>query len=378
MLYWLLYEVLQPQFSPFRVFGFVTTRVAMASVSALILSILLGPWLIARLREFQIKQFIREDGPKSHQKKAGTPTMGGLLIIASIIVPTLMWANLANFLVWIAMFGLVSYGLIGFWDDYVKVIHKRNLGLTSRQKFLAQTLVAVGIGVVLLVMRGEGLHRTEMNVPFFKQFRPDLLIGPWLENPWTYVFACLPFFIFLILVIVGSSNAVNLTDGLDGLAAGLMVITAGAMTAVTYLSGHRELADYLDLARQPGAQELAVFCGAMTGACLGFLWHNAHPAQVFMGDVGALGLGGSIGVVAVLVKQELLLPFLGGVYVMEALSVVLQVGSYRLRKGKRIFKMAPLHHHFEQSGWDETQVVIRFWIAGLVIALLALTTLKLR
>lgn len=378
MFYWLLFETLQKYFSPFRVFQYSTVRIALAGLSALFLSVALGPWLIRKLQDFQIKQFIREDGPQSHQKKAGTPTMGGVLTIISILVPTLLWANLRSPLVWVALFSLVAYGAIGFWDDYVKVAQKRNLGLTSRQKFLAQCVVALLIGWMLLIMHANHQYQTNINIPFLKQLKPDLLIDGLLHNFWTYPLAFAPFFLFLIFVIVGASNAVNLTDGLDGLATGLMVIAAGAMTALAYVGGHREFSTYLDIVRQPGSQELAIFCGAMTGASLGFLWYNAHPAQVFMGDVGALALGGSLGTVAVLIKQEVLLLFIGGVFVIELLSVVIQVGSYKLRNGKRVFKMAPLHHHFEHSGWTETQVVIRLWIVGLIMALLALTTLKLR
>jgi phospho-N-acetylmuramoyl-pentapeptide-transferase len=227
-------------------------------------------------------------------------------------------------------------------------------------------------------MNAKGVYSTNMNVPFFKNFKPDLLVDAWLHNPWTYPFAFIFFFAFLILVLAGATNSVNLTDGLDGLAIGLMIIAAGAMTALSYLSGHAEFARYLELSRTPGASELTIFCSSMTGASLGFLWYNAHPAEVFMGDVGSLALGGGLGVVAVLLKQEILLLFIGGVYVVEALSVILQVGSYKLRGGKRIFKMAPLHHHFEQIGWAESKVIARFWIAGLVMALFALTTLKLR
>jgi phospho-N-acetylmuramoyl-pentapeptide-transferase len=236
---------------------------------------------------------------------------------------------------------------------------------------------AVLIGFALLLLHSTGGYQTEMNIPFFKSFTPDLLIAPLLSNPWTYFLAILPFYLFLILVIVGSSNAVNLTDGLDGLAIGLMVIASGAMTVLTYASGHREIAEYLDLARVPNSAELTIFCAAMTGASLGFLWYNAHPAEVFMGDVGALGLGGAMGTVSVLIKQEILLLFIGGVFVIELLSVVLQVSSFKLR-GKRIFKMAPIHHHFEALGWTESKIIARFWIAGLVMALFALTTLKLR
>jgi len=377
MLYWLLFEKLFPHFGPFRLFGYATSRTAFASLTALFLSIVLGPWLIRKLREFQIGQHIREEGPKSHHKKAGTPTMGGVLIVVSIFVPTLLWTNLRNPYVWVALFGLVSFGAIGFWDDYIKVRKKRNLGLSARTKFGLQALAALLIGFWLLGLHAHGLYSTEMNVPFFKQFRPDMLIHRFLASPFTYPLAFVFFFGFVVFVLVGSSNAVNLTDGLDGLAIGLMIVAAGAMTVLSYVSGHAAFATYLDIARLPGASELAVFCGAMTGASLGFLWYNAHPAEVFMGDVGSLALGGAMGVVAVLIKQEILLVFVGGVYVIEALSVILQVGSFKLR-GKRIFKMAPLHHHFEALGWQEAKIITRFWIAGLVMALFALTTLKLR
>ncbi len=377
MLYWLLYEKLFHLYSPFRVFQYSTVRTAMASITALAISIALGPWLIARLRESQISQHIREDGPKSHQKKAGTPTMGGLLICFSIIVPTLLWANLRTPGVWVALAGVVCFGLIGFWDDYTKVQRKRNLGLTARQKVVLEIIAALLIGVLLLAMSTRGSYSTNVNVPFFKHIKPDLLIHPWLHSAVTYPLAFAPFFLFLMVVLVGSSNAVNLTDGLDGLAIGLMIIAAGAMTVLAYVTGHAEFARYLGLDRTPGASELTIFCAAMTGASMGFLWYNAHPAEVFMGDVGALGLGGGMGVVAVLLKQEVLLLFIGGVYVIESLSVILQVASFKLR-GKRIFRMAPLHHHFEQIGWEESKVITRFWIVGLLMALFALTTLKLR
>jgi phospho-N-acetylmuramoyl-pentapeptide-transferase len=377
MLYWLLFETLFPHFTPFRVVQYVTFRTAFASLTALFLSIWMGPWLIRKLREFQIGQYIREEGPKSHQKKAGTPTMGGLLIIVSIVVPTLLWANLRNPYVWIALFGLCSFGLIGFWDDYTKVAKKRNLGLSPRGKLFAQVLASSGVGVFLLILHARGSYSTNVNIPFFKQLKPDLLIDALLGNPWTYPLAFVIFFGFLFVVLAGSSNAVNLTDGLDGLAAGLMVVAAGAMTALSYVSGHAKFAEYLDLSRVSGASELTIFCAAMAGASLGFLWYNAHPAEVFMGDVGALGLGGAMGTVAVLLKQEVLLLFIGGVYVIELMSVVIQVTSFKLR-GKRVFKMAPLHHHFEALGWQEAKVITRFWIAGLVMALFALATLKLR
>lgn len=377
MFYWLFYENLFHYYSPFRVFQYTTFRTAMASITALLISVALGPWLIRRLRESQIGQHIREDGPKSHQKKAGTPTMGGLLICFSIIVPTLLWANLRVPGVWVCLAGIVCFGLIGFWDDYTKVTRKRNLGLTARHKIVLETIAALLIGALLLAMNARALYSTNINVPFFKNFKPDLLVHPWLHSAATYPLAFLPFLLFLMVVLVGSTNAVNLTDGLDGLAIGLMIIAAGAMTALSFITGHFEFARYLGIDRTPGASELTIFCAAMTGASMGFLWYNAHPAEVFMGDVGSLALGGGMGVVAILLKQEVLLLFIGGVYVIECLSVILQVASFKIR-GKRIFKMAPLHHHFEQIGWQESKIITRFWIAGIVMALFALTTLKLR
>ncbi len=377
MLYWLFYEKLFHFFTPFREFGYVTFRTACASLTALFLCIALGPWLIAKLREFQIGQYIREEGPKSHMKKAGTPTMGGILIIISILVPTLLWANLRNVYVWIALFGLLSFGLIGFWDDYTKIRRRQNQGLSIKQKFSLQVLVALTIGLILLTLHAHRVYSTNINVPFLKSFKPDLIIDRLIQNWFTYPLAFVGFYVFMVVVIVGASDSVNLTDGLDGLAIGLMIIASGAMTILTYVTGHARLAEYLDLSRLPGASELTIFCGSMVGASIGFLWYNAHPAEIFMGDVGSLALGGALGVVAVLIKQEILLLFIGGVYVIEALSVILQVASYKMR-GKRIFKMAPIHHHFEALGWQESKIITRFWIAGLVMALFALTTLKLR
>jgi phospho-N-acetylmuramoyl-pentapeptide-transferase len=378
MLYFLLYEQLYRYASPLRIFRYTTFRTAFASITALFLCIALGPWLIHKLREFQIGQYIREEGPKSHQKKAGTPTMGGVLIVISIVVPTLLWADLRSRYVWIAIASLLGYGWIGFMDDYAKVTKKRNLGLSGRAKLLYQFLFGFAFAAILLVMRAYGDFSTAMNIPFMKQFQPSLLIQSLMHSPWTYVLGAAPFCIFVALVVVFSSNAVNLTDGLDGLAIGLMVIASGALTILTYAGGHATLAEYLQLARNPRTSELTIFCGSMTGASIGFLWYNAHPAEIFMGDVGALGLGGAMAVVAVLIKQEILLLFIGGVFILEAVSVILQVGSYRLRHGKRIFKMAPMHHHFEALGWTESKIIVRFWIAGLVLALFALTTLKLR
>jgi phospho-N-acetylmuramoyl-pentapeptide-transferase len=377
MLYYLLYEQLSQYISPFRVFRYTTSRTAFASLTALFLCIVLGPWLIQRLRQLEIGQHIREEGPKSHQKKAGTPTMGGVLIIISIVVPTLLWADLSFLYVWIALAGLLAYGFIGFFDDYAKIMRKRNLGMSGRRKLFYQISVAALLGAVLLAMRQYGLFSMTINVPFFKEAQPSLLVESLLHHPWLFPAAFVPFFLFLALVVAGSSNAVNLTDGLDGLAIGLMVIASGALTVLAFTGGHAQLAEYLQIARNPNTSELTIFCGSMTGASLGFLWYNAHPAEIFMGDVGSLGLGGAMAIVAVLIKQEILLLFIGGVFVLEALSVMLQVGSYKLR-GKRIFKMAPLHHHFEALGWTESKIIVRFWIAGLVMALFALTTLKLR
>jgi phospho-N-acetylmuramoyl-pentapeptide-transferase len=378
MLYYLLYEQLFRYISPLRVFRYTTFRTAFASLTALFLCVALGPWLIQKLRQFQIGQHIREEGPKSHQKKAGTPTMGGVLIIISIVIPTLLWADLRSPYVWIAMGGLVGYGWIGFLDDYAKITRQRNLGLTGKRKLAYQFALALVFASVLLFMRAQGDFSTSINIPFFKQFKPSLLIVPLLDSPTTIIFGLAPFFLFVSLVVVFSSNAVNLTDGLDGLAIGLMVIASGALTILTYAGGHAQLAEYLQIARNPRTSELTIFCGAMTGASLGFLWYNAHPAEIFMGDVGSLGLGGAMAIVAVLIKQEILLVFIGAVFGLEAISVILQVASFKLRGGKRIFKMAPLHHHFEALGWQESKIIARFWITGLVMALFALTTLKLR
>jgi phospho-N-acetylmuramoyl-pentapeptide-transferase len=377
LLYWLLYERLFHYFPPFRIFRYLTFRTAFASLTAMFTGLIIGPLVIERLREFQIGQYIREEGPKAHQKKAGTPTMGGVLIAISIVVPTLLWADLTNAFVWMAVLSTATFAAIGFADDYLKVVNKRNLGLTSRGKFGLQVVTSVLIAVALIAMQNRGMYSTRLVVPFFKQFHPDLVIDRLVHNPSLWPIAFLPFIAFVVLIIVGASNAVNLTDGLDGLAIGCTLIAAGALTVLTYVSGHATLSTYLELPRISQVGELTIFCGAMVGAAIGFLWYNAHPAEVFMGDVGSLALGGAIGTVAVIIKQELLLPFIGGVFVIEALSVILQVGSYKLRK-KRIFKMAPIHHHFELMGWSESKIIVRFWIASLVFALFALTTLKLR
>jgi phospho-N-acetylmuramoyl-pentapeptide-transferase len=378
LLYWLLYQKLFPYFRLFRIFRYLTFRTVFASLTALLIGLLIGPYVIERLREFQIGQYIREEGPQSHQKKSGTPTMGGVLICISILVPTLLWSDLSNPYVWLVMLSTLAFGAIGFADDYIKVVHRRNLGLTARAKLGLQLLASAGVAITLLRMEVHGGYSTKLMFPFLKRFRPDL-VWEWLgQIPHLHWLAFLPFIIFVMLVIAGASNAVNLTDGLDGLAIGCTIIAAGALTVLTYVSGHVVFSDYLELQRMPMVSELTVFCGAMVGASIGFLWYNAHPAEIFMGDVGSLALGGAIGTVAVVIKQELLLPFIGGVFILEALSVMLQVGSYKLRNGKRIFKMAPLHHHFELLGWSESKVIARFWILALIFALLALTTLKLR
>ena len=378
MLYWLLYEKLYIYFHPFRIFRFLTFRTAFASLTALLIALFIGPFVIQKLKEFQIGQFVREDGPQSHLKKSGTPTMGGVLIGIAILLPTILWSDPANPFVWITVFATVAFGAIGFADDFIKVVQRRSLGLTARQKLVLQCAAALLVALALVTLAQFKMFSTRMSVPFAKGLRPDLLWHGWptmVPHLGLLIFA--PFVIWVVLVLVGSSNAVNLTDGLDGLAIGCTIVAAAALTVLTYVSGHVVFADYLELQRMPLVSELTVFCGSMVGASIGFLWYNAHPAEIFMGDVGSLALGGAIGTVAILIRQELLLPFIGGIFVIEALSVLLQVGSYKLRK-KRIFKMAPLHHHFEQLGWCESKVITRFWIGALVFALFALTTLKLR
>jgi len=377
MLYYLLYHVLQKYFSPLNVFRYITIRTVYASLTAMFLALVFGPWLIRRLRELQIGQYIREEGPQQHKKKAGTPTMGGVLIVLSTAVPVLLWADLTNAFVLISLFALIGFSAIGFIDDYAKVAKKQNLGLTSKRKFLLQVLVSVVVGVGLLERSTHSAYSTQLIVPFLKKFHPDLVIHSLISSEHWWPLAFVPFLLFVTIVITGSSNAVNLTDGLDGLAIGCTVIAAGALTVLTYVSSNARWSTYLDIQFIPRVGELTVFCGALVGASLGFLWYNAHPAEVFMGDVGSLSLGGTLGVIAVIIKQEILLFFIGGIFVIEALSVIVQVGSFKLR-GKRVFRMAPIHHHFELLGWSESKVIVRFWILALVFALFALTTLKLR
>jgi phospho-N-acetylmuramoyl-pentapeptide-transferase len=379
LLYWLLYEKLYIYFHPFRIFRYLTFRTAFASGTALLIALFIGPWVIQKLREFQIGQFVRDDGPQSHLKKSGTPTMGGVLILIAILLPTVLWSDPANPFVWITVFSTLAFGAIGFVDDYTKVVMRRSLGLTARAKLFWQAMAGALVAVALVVLEQFKMFSTNLTVPFVKHWRPDLLWHLWPSTvPHLGLLAFIPFIAFVIFVLMGSSNAVNLTDGLDGLAIGCTIIAAAALAVLTYVSGHVVFADYLEIQRMPMVGELTVFCGSMVGASIGFLWYNAHPAEIFMGDVGSLALGGAIGTVAIIIRQELLLPFIGGIFILEAVSVILQVGSYKLRNKKRIFRMAPLHHHFEQLGWSESKVIVRFWIGALVFALFALTTLKLR
>jgi phospho-N-acetylmuramoyl-pentapeptide-transferase len=362
MLYHLLYP-LHGSAPVLNVFRYITFRTAGASVTALLLSIVLGPIMIRRLREFQIGQVIRQDGPQTHRAKAGTPTMGGLLILASALIPTLLWANLTNPNIWIAVIATTGFGAVGFADDYLKIVRRSHHGLWPRYKMLWQIVIALGVGLALLAMTRFDLYNTHLVFPFFKRWIPDL--------GWTYV-------LFATFVCVSWTNAVNLTDGLDGLAISVFGVAAAALTALAYVSGHRVFAEYLQLPTvSPLIGELTIFCGALVGASLGFLWYNSYPADIFMGDVGSLALGGALGTVALLIKQEFVLVIVGGIFVLEAASVVIQVASFKVT-GKRVFRMAPLHHHFELIGWSEPKVIARFVIAAIVFALFSLTTLKLR
>jgi phospho-N-acetylmuramoyl-pentapeptide-transferase len=362
VLYWLLVP-LREYFFFFNVFRYITVRTALAGLTALLFSLILGPWLIRVLKKRQIGQEIRTEGPQSHYAKKGTPSMGGLRIIAGTIVPTLLWGNFSDIYIWLACGAMLFFGAIGFADDALKVVRKRSLGLSSRQKLLLQFILAAALGLILVGLGFDKKFSLELSLPFVKSWMPYL---GWFYLPW------------IAFILVGSSNAVNLADGLDGLAIGLTFFSATALTALTYIVGNVKWSSYLGIAYVPSAAELTVFVGALAGACLGFLWFNCHPAQVFMGDVGALSIGGTLGLVAILIKQEFLLFFVAGVFILEALSVLLQVSWFRLSGGKRLFKMAPLHHHFELMGWPEEKVVIRFWILAIVFALFSLTTLKLR
>jgi phospho-N-acetylmuramoyl-pentapeptide-transferase len=358
MLYHLFYP-LSTNIKLFNIFKYLTFRTIYAMITALVVSFILGPWIIRKLETLQARQVIRTDGPESHLQKQGTPTMGGVIILAAIVIPTLLWADLTNQYIWITLFITVGYGLIGFVDDYKKVVEKDTKGLSARQKMFWQVLLAGSVAVYLFIKPG---FSEELYFPLFKKFHPDLWI-------WFIPFAA--------LVIVGASNAVNLTDGLDGLAIGPVAINAATYMLFSYIAGHATLSAYLQIPRVVGAGELAVLCGAMVGAGLGFLWYNSYPAEVFMGDVGSLSLGGTLGTIAVLTKQEILLVIVGGIFVVEALSVIFQVGSYKYR-GKRIFRMAPIHHHFELKGVAEPKIIVRFWIISIILALVAISTLKMR
>lgn len=361
MFYHLLYP-LHAIFPGFNVFRYLTFRSAYAILTGLLICLILGPWLIRQLRRHQIGETIREDGPKSHQQKAGTPTMGGLLILWSLTVPTVLWADLTNRYIWLLLSATFTFGAIGFLDDWLKLARLRRHGMTIGEKLLAQTTVALGVALFLYLYPEDPSVATQVTVPFFKEVMPDL--------GWWYV----PFVMF---IIVGTCNAVNLTDGLDGLATGPLIIATFAFTVIAYVAGHAQFAQYLLIPYIKSGGEVAIFGGALIGASLGFLWFNAYPAEVFMGNIGSLALGGALGTMAVLVKHELLLPLVGGIFFIEALSVLLQILSFQLT-GKRIFRMAPLHHHFEEKGWKESKVIVRFWIIAIVLALLSLSTLKLR
>ncbi len=380
MLYYFLYQLIFRQygatsesyfFKGLNVFQYVTFRTAWATITALLISLFLGKRVIKKLADLKFGQEIREEGPASHQEKKGTPTMGGILIIASVFISTVLWARLDNLFLWLALGATTLFAAIGFADDYIKIVKKRSLGLTGRQKLLGQLLTAVAIWAVLFFLTN---YSWNLSIPFLKATAEPT--GVSFVGPFVYL-------IFIIFVLLGSSNAVNLTDGLDGLATSVTFIAMAALTALTYVASDRRWAEYLDITHNPASAELTVFCGAMVGASLGFLWYNSPPAEVFMGDVGSLAIGGALGTVAILTKQEFLLPFIGGVFILEAVSVMLQVSVFKLTKrggnpGRRVFKMTPLHHHFEMTGWKEPKIVFRFVIVAILFALLSLSTLKLR
>lgn len=359
MLYHLLYP-LHTTFSVFNVFRYITFRTIYASLTALLICWLLGPWVIRKLTERKIGQYVRTDGPPAHKTKTGTPTMGGLLILFGIVTATVLWADLTNFFVWMVLLVTISYGAIGFLDDYLMQVKKETRGLPGGIKIVIE--VSIGLLVAgLLYARAD--FDTRVSIPFLKQVSPDL--------GWAYI-------LFAAVIIAGTANAVNLTDGLDGLAIGPVTVAAATYVVLSYVAGHVKIADYLQIQYMAGGGELAVFCGALMGAGMGFLWYNAYPAQIFMGDVGSLPLGGALGTVAVITKHEIVLALVGGIFVIEALSVIFQVGFFMVTNGRRIFRMAPLHHHFELKGWPEPKVIVRFWIIAIILGLLAISTLKLR
>jgi phospho-N-acetylmuramoyl-pentapeptide-transferase len=361
----MFYHVLYPLHAivpGFNVFRYLTFRTAYAILTGLILSLILGPWVIRQLRRYQIGETIRGDGPKSHLYKAGTPTMGGLLILIALSIPTILWGDLTNRYIWLLLSATFAFGAIGFIDDWLKLAGARRQGMRIGEKLLSQTVVACGLASFMYFYPEEPSVATQITVPFFKEVTPDL-------RAW--------YIPLVVFIMVGTCNAVNLTDGLDGLATGPLIIATFAFTIIAYVAGNAQFASYLLIPYIKGGGEIAIFGGALIGASLGFLWFNAYPADVFMGNIGSLALGGALGTMAVLVKHELLLPVVGGIFFIEALSVLLQICSFQLT-GKRIFRMAPLHHHFEEKGWQESKVIVRFWIIAIVLALLSLSTLKLR
>ena len=358
MLYFLLYS-LHTKFSLLNVFRYITFRAILAILTALVISFFCGPWVIRKLKELQVEQYIRDDGPKKHLEKEGTPTMGGTLILFSIVVAVLLWADLSNFFIRVGLLVLIGFGAIGFGDDYLKLTRKTSKGLTMKQKMACQIGVALTASLLLYY---HPTFKSTLAFPFFKELMPNL--GAY-------------YLLLVVFVVVGTSNAVNLTDGLDGLATGPVLISAGTFMVLAYLAGNVKIASYLQIPYVSGSGELTIFCGAIVGASMGFLWYNTYPAQMFMGDTGSVSLGAALGAVAIMTKQEFLLAIVGGLFVLETLSVIFQVASYKLWK-KRIFRMAPLHHHFELKGWAEPKVIVRFWIITIFLALLAISTLKLR
>jgi len=370
MLYYLLYP-LHKYVSGFNLFQYISFRAAFAAITALLISFFVGPRIIRLLREKQIGQEVRKDGPQTHLKKQGTPTMGGLIILAATIVPTLLWAQ-AKIYVALVLLATIWMGVVGFIDDYLKVIKKLPKGLYGRYKIVGQVSFGLVLGAIIFFAPQFKDVSTLTTIPFIKNFQLDL--GLTLSYPLN----CIPYILLVVFIITATSNSVNLTDGLDGLAVGLVAISATVWGVISYVSGRTDFSSYLDIPFLQGAGELTIFCAALSGAALGFLWFNAHPAQVFMGDTGSLALGSALGALAILLKKELLLVIIGGVFVAETLSVIIQVWYFKRTGGKRIFRMAPLHHHFELKGWSEPQVVVRFWIIGILLALLSLSTFKIR
>lgn len=359
MFYHFLYSM-HTEISAFNVFRYITFRTIYATITAFLLCFVLGPWVIKQLQKLQIGQYVRDDGPQTHLNKAGTPTMGGMMIIGSIVISTILWTDIYNRYIWIVLFSTISFALIGFTDDYLMQVKKRSKGLSAKSKFALQVIVALITGWLIYSTPD---FSTTITVPFLKNVSPDLGVG--------YIF-------FVAFVIVGTSNAVNLTDGLDGLAIGPVIVSAVTYMVFAYVAGHMKIADYLQITYVPNGGEITIICGAIVGAGIGFLWFNSYPAQVFMGDTGSLPLGAILGTIAVITKQEILLVIVGGLFVIEALSVIIQVSYFKISNGRRIFRMAPIHHHFELKGWPEPKVIVRFWIVSIMLALIAVSTLKIR